>query len=134
MQHDIFDLIRVPLAHRKEVTSLCSAKQSPDILMQTGSELVLSGLEVLGNTVYDIDTKAVTAFAYPEIDDVLHCLHDGRIFPVQIRLTDGKSVQIILSSQRIILPCAPSERRLPVVRDLIKPVIVITVWVVFSLS
>ena len=60
--------------------------------------------------VNDIDTESVAALAYPKVNDALHLLHNCGIVPVEICLADGKGVQIILSSQRVILPCAPSKR------------------------
>ena len=74
------------------------------------------------------------ALINPEIHNVITCLPDIWILPVQIRLFFRKQMQIILSACLIIFPCRPLETACPVVRFMtilwIHPYIIVTIWIV----
>ena len=64
---------------------------------------------------------------------MLHRFHNVGILIIQIRLTDCKRVQIILTTHLIPLPGTASESGLPVVGLFVKPKIEIAVGIIFSL-
>ena len=70
--------------------------QLPDVGMQhraVGGDLQIG---ILGNLVNDIQPEAAHALVHPKADSLVQLLPQGGIVPVQVRLLDGKLVEIIL--------------------------------------
>ena len=72
---------------------------------------------LFGNKGDHIFTEAVDAEIEPEFEDLLDLCSDKRIVHVEIRLLDGKQVQIIFLPQIVPLPCLALKMTVPVVRQ-----------------
>ena len=70
--------------------------QLPDIGMQHRAVGGNSQVRVLGNLVDDIQPETAHALVHPKADGLVQLLPQGGVVPVQVRLFDGKLVEIIL--------------------------------------
>ena len=89
---------------------------------------------VFGNHTDDIHTETINALLTPPGHHIKYFFSYRIIFPVQVRLFFGETVQIIHSCGFVIFPCRTSEAASPVVRLFsffwIFPDIVIAVWII----
>ena len=122
------------LAHGEQLRRLFPAEQRVDELMQPGAEAVAARLEVLGDLVDHVHPEAVHAHVHPEVHHILHGLDHGGIVPVQVGLAHSVGMQVILPPHFVERPGAAPEAALPVVGDLVKPVVEVAVRVVPALA
>ena len=101
--------------------------------------------EAVGQTLglgYEGDNvlaESVNAHIEPEAHDILYLLAHLGVIHIEVGLTLGKEMQIILIEILVILPCGTREGRKPVVRRLlaalfaIAPEIIIVIWIILAL-
>ena len=71
---------------------------------------------ILGNHADNIHAEAIDSLLAPPVHHVKDLIADLGIFPVQIRLFSGKTVQVIHAGMLVKLPCGAAEAGSPVVR------------------
>ena len=88
----------------------------PDAL-EDREQMVVRQALLFGNKGDHIFTEAVNTEIEPELEDLLDLCSDKRIVHVEIRLLDGKQMQIIFLPQIVPLPCLALKMTVPVVRQ-----------------
>ena len=88
--------------------------------------LAVAQLAVLDQPVRDVDAEARDAAVEPVAEDPVEFVPHVRVPPVEIRLLDRELVQVVALAARVVLPrSAAGEDRPPVVRDVLRPDVVL---------
>jgi hypothetical protein len=71
---------------------------------------------VLDDHAHDVDAEAIHSAPHPEAQDIVHCLAERGVPPVDVGLLLEERVVVVLARRGIELPRAAAEIAEPVIR------------------